>query len=81
LQQNGIKSEDFERARRAAFGRYIGIYSSVESMAGMMVLASLGDFGAYEPLGLLDNLTLNDIQAYLRENFDTERCALSVVRG
>jgi len=81
LQQNGIKSEDFERARRAAFGRYIGIYSSVESMAGMMVLASLGDFGAYEPLELLDNLTLNDIQAYLRENFDTERCALSVVRG
>ncbi len=81
LQQNGIKLEDFERARRAAFGRYIGIYSSVESMAGMMVLASLGDFGAYEPLELLDSLTLNDVQAYLRENFDTSRCALSVVRS
>ena len=36
LQMNGIKSEDFERARRAAFGRYIGIYSSVESMAGQV---------------------------------------------
>ena len=81
LQQNGIKPEDFERARRAAFGRYIGIYSSVESMAGMMVLASLGGFGAYEPLEMLDELTLNDVQAYLRENFDTSRCAVSVVRG
>ena len=81
LQQNGIKPEDFERARRAAFGRYIGIYSSVESMAGMMVLASLGGFGAYEPLEMLDELTINDVQAYLRENFDTARCALSVVRG
>ena len=50
-------------------------------LAGMMVLASLGKFDAYEPLELLDKLTLNDIQAYLRENFDTERCSLSVVRS
>ena len=81
LQQNGISAEDFERARRAAYGRYIGIYSSVESMAGMMVLSSLAGFTAYEPLELLDSLTLNDVQAFLRENFDTSRCALSVVRG
>ena len=80
LQQNGISTEDFERARRAAYGRYAGIYSSVEAMAGMMVLASLADFGAYEPLELIDELTLNDAQAYLRENLDSARCALSVVR-
>ena len=79
LQSDGISEEDFLRARRAAYGRYIGIYSSVESMAGMMVLASLADFEAYEPLEMLDGITLNDIQAYLRENFDVSRCALSVV--
>ena len=79
LQNDGISEEDFLRARRAAYGRYIGIYSSVESMAGMMVLASLADFEAYEPLEMLDRITLNDIQAYLRENFDVSRCALSVV--
>lgn len=81
LQERGISEEDFERARRAAYGRYVGIYGNVESMAGMMVLAKLADFGAYEPLDLLGELTLNDAQAFLRENFDTERCALSVVRG
>lgn len=81
LQERGILEEDFERARRAAYGRYVGIYGNVESMAGMMVLAKLADFGAYEPLDLLGELTLNDAQAFLRENFDTERCALSVVRG
>ena len=79
LQSDGISEEDFLRARRAAYGRYIGIYSSVESMAGMMVLASLADFEAYEPLDMLDRITLNEIQAYLRENFDVSRCALSVV--
>ena len=81
LQERGSLEEDFERARRAAYGRYVGIYGNVESMAGMMVLAKLADFGAYEPLDLLGELTLNDAQAFLRENFDTERCALSVVRG
>lgn len=81
LQQNGIAEEDFERARRATYGRYIGMYNSVESMAGMMVLAKLADFSAYEPLELLEQLTLNDVQAFLRENLDTARCALSVVRG
>lgn len=80
LQQNGISTEDFDRARRAAYGRYVGIYSSVESMAGMMVLSSLADFSAYEPLELIDEITLNDVQAFLRENFDTSRCALSIVR-
>ena len=81
LQERGISEEDFERARRAAYGRYVGIYGNVESIAGMMFLAKLADFGAYDPLDLLGELTLNDAQAFLRENFDTERCALSVVRG
>lgn len=81
LQQNGITDEDFERAKKAAYGRYVDIYNSVESMAGMMVLASLADFNAYEPLEMLGELTLNDAQAYLRENFDTSRCALSIVRA
>ena len=81
LQLNGISTEDFERARRATYGRYVGIYSSVESMAGMMVLSSFAGFTAYEPLEMIDELTLNDAQAYLRENFDIARCALSVVRG
>lgn len=81
LQTDGISPESFERARRAAYGRYIGIYGGVESMAGMMTLSSLADFDAYEPLNLLGELTLNDAQAYLRENLDTERCALSLVRS
>lgn len=81
LQENGIMPEAFERARCAAYGRYVGVYSSVEAMAGMMALASLADFGAYEPLEMLDELTLNDAQAFLRENLNPERSAISIVRG
>lgn len=81
LQSDGIPPEDFERARRSCYGRYIGIYGSVEAMAGMLMLSGLAGFDAYEPLDLLGRLTLNDAQAYLRENLDTRRAALSVVRS
>lgn len=81
LGQEGISPEDFARAKKACYGRYIGIYSSVEAMAGMMLLAELADIGVYQPLDLLEQLTLNDAQAYLRENLDCRYSALSVVRG
>jgi predicted Zn-dependent peptidase len=79
LQNNGICAEDFDRARRACHGRYISVYNSVDSMAGIMVLAGLAGFDAYEPLALLSSLTINDAQAYLREQFDTAHASLSVV--
>lgn len=81
LQMNGISVEAFERAKRALYGRYVSVYSTAEAMAGMMVLAQLAGFSAYEPLEMIDELTVNDAQAFLRENFDTSRCALSIVRG
>lgn len=81
LQQDGISPEDFEHARRAAYGRYVGLYGSIEPMAGILVLAGLAGFDAYELLERIAALTLNEAQAYLRENFDVERAALSIIRG
>ncbi len=81
LQETGIDPQDFERARRAAYGRYISLYGGIESMAGMLVLSKFADFGAYELLDVIADLTVNDAQAFLRENFDPDRAALSVVDG
>ncbi len=81
LQQNGIDPEDFERARRAAYGRYVGLYGSIEPMAGILVIAGLAGFQAYELLDRISGLTLNDAQAYLRENFNVDRAAVSIIRG
>lgn len=79
--QNGIRQEDFQRAQRAAYGRYVSIYGGVESMAGMLMLAKLADFDGFEPLEVISKLTLNDVQAYLRENLNPARAALSIVHG
>ena len=79
LQIDGIEEKNFDRAKKAAYGRYIGIYGNVESMAGMMSLAGLAGFSAYSPLEELESLTINDVQAYIRSNCDTSKAALSVI--
>jgi len=81
LQEIGINLQDFERARRAAYGRYISLYGGIESMAGILTLAQFADFGAYELLDCIADLTVNDAQAFLRENFDPDCAALSVIHG
>ena len=67
LRETGIDPQDFERARRAAYGRYISLYGGIESMAGMLVLSKFADFGAYELLDVIADLTVDDAQAFLRE--------------
>ena len=81
LQGDGISEEDFERAKKACYGRYIGIYSSVEAMAGMMLVAEMSKIDVYAPLEKLSGLTLNDAQAFLRENLDCNYSAISIVKG
>ena len=50
-------------------------------MAGIRVIAGLAGFQAYELLDRISGLTLNDAQAYLRENFNVDRAAVSIIRG
>ena len=81
MQTSGINPEDFERAKRAAYGHYAGMYGSVEAMASLMVLTAFSDLDAYKPLDCLAELTINEAQAFLREHFDVKRAALSVIVG
>ncbi|MEG2144769.1 MAG: hypothetical protein RRY40_05505, partial [Oscillospiraceae bacterium] len=79
LQENGIPQEAFIRSKKCCYGRYVDIFESVESVAGVLAQCHLGLTEAY---GLLDNLadlTLEDAENYLRENLDIKKCALSVI--
>ncbi len=81
LRESGIDPEDFERARRAAYGRYVSFYGGIESMASILVHSKFAGFSAYELLETVADLTLEDAERCLRENFDPERAALSVING
>ena len=81
LTREGIDREMFELVRRATYGRYIGIFGRTDAVAGIMSSAYLA--GVEDPYSILDivaDTTLEELQERLKNSFDTERCALSIVR-
>ncbi len=77
----GIDPEAFRWCRKAAYGRYIGIFSRVESVASMMMQAHFsGMDNMYEILDWVKELTLPGLEARLRKDLDPEYGALSVIK-
>lgn len=80
LGQDGIDSAAFERVKKAVYGRYVGMYGRVDALAGLLVTTQFAGVDAYEVLEMLASLTLEQASARLTQSFNTELCALSVVR-
>ena len=77
----GIDPEAFRWCRKAAYGRYIGIFSRVDSVASMMMQAHFsGMDNMYEILDWVKELTLPGLEARLRKDLDPEYGALSVIK-
>lgn len=81
VKRDGIDKELFELTRRAVYGRYIGMYSRTESVAGLMTTAYFsGIDDMYSFLDVVANSTIEQLTARLETAFDSEKSALSIVR-
>lgn len=77
---DGISQEDFLRCQKANYGRYIGMYSREDSVAGLMASAHFaGMQDIYYPLEIIRSATADDLMQRLQEDFLPERSALSVI--
>ena len=80
MRKDGIPQEDFLRCRRANYGRTIGMYGRAESVAGLMAAAHFaGMEDIYYPLEILRSATAEELTQRLREDFDPQYSALSVI--
>lgn len=80
LREKGIPEEDFLRAKRSAYGRYIGLYCRAESVAGLMASAHLaGEDDIYAPLERVRSAALPELEDRLRRDFDPAYSALSII--
>lgn len=80
LLKEGIPEEDFRRCRKANYGRYIGMYSRSDSVAGLMASAHFaGMHDIYYPLDTIRFATTEMLYARLKEDFDPVNSALSVI--
>lgn len=79
LKQKGIDPEDFERAKKTMYGRYISMYSRAESIAGLMTQAHFSGVDVYDVLEMAADATLEQLTERL-STYDNDKSAISIVR-
>lgn len=76
----GIESEAFERSKRKKIGGYLRMLNSPESIAGEFTRYRFRDSNLFDLLHLYESCTLEEVNARLREHFDFEQLAVSIVK-
>ena len=79
--KSGFAPDAFERAKRASYGARL---RGLEDFDSVCVSLATGQFEGYCPFdapGLLDQVTKQECEAFVRENLQPERFALSIIEG
>ncbi|WP_066459761.1 EF-P 5-aminopentanol modification-associated protein YfmH [Anaerotruncus rubiinfantis] len=80
MRKDGVDERLFELTRRATYGRYLGMYSRTESVAGLMTTSYFGGMdNIYVFLDIVANATIEQMNERLAVAFDPEKSALSIV--
>lgn len=80
LRREGIDPELFALCRKAAFGRYIGLYGRPESAAGMMnAVYFAGEDNICMPLETVFSATVSQMEDRLEQALDPQYSALSII--
>lgn len=80
MQKDGVSLEDFTRCKKTNYGRYIGMYSREDSVAGLMAAAHFAGLqDIYYPIKIIRDATVEQLSEQLKTDFDPEFSALSVI--
>ncbi len=78
----GICADDFSRAKKAIYGRYIGMYGKVDTVAGLMVATYFADeMPLYGLLDIVAELEQADLENRFATSFEVSKSAISIVRS
>lgn len=79
--EGGLSSDDFERSRRKAIGRFFGTLDSPSYIARVYVSYQLREAQLFDTIPVLEALALADANRRLREHFAPARRAVSIVHA
>lgn len=81
LAENGFEATAFERARKKKIGGYLRMLNSPESIAHEFTRYKFRGGDLFAILEIYEKMTLEEVNARLREHVRWDRRAVSVVRG
>lgn len=79
LTTGGIAKADFDRAKKAVFGRLAAHYDSVDDVANGIAGSRFAGLGPFDLVDAAAQVTLEDTTEKLSRHFSQENCAVSVV--
>lgn len=79
LKQNGLKEEDFIRAKKAIWGKYIRSYNNIEDFAHQFLSDSFVDIDYFNYYDIYKTVTFEDVKKRFLEHFDKNYSAISIV--
>lgn len=80
IREGGLDKARFGRCKRAYFGAALSALDSVEATTGMLLDSAFGGWNALEVFSLYDEITDEEVSAFLTDSFQPERLALSVIQ-
>lgn len=78
LKSEGIDESLLEAVRREAYGDTVKGYDSIENIVSSFIDAAMNDYGVFDEIDIIKNITSKDLQEYLNI-FDEEKSVLSVI--
>lgn len=81
LQKTGIAEKDFLRIRKKLYGRTVMQFNDIDAIANGMVAAHFRGESVFDDAEILENLTVDEVNARLCSAIDTDCRSLAVIRG
>ena len=79
LRKEGIPKADFERAKKAIYGRNVAALNSSETIANCLIALSFSNRELFEYIDALAEITLEEVTASLQTHMLEQYAALSIV--
>ncbi len=80
LQRDGIKVEDFERAKRKAYGEFVKEYNDVSTIATNLVSDYFKKINSFEYFEEFGTISKEYVEEVLKENFVDDMKVISVIK-
>ena len=79
LKEKGINENDFTRLKKAYLGRFIKQFDHITSVAHGFLSNTFNNIGLFDYVDVISEVSIDDINRRLRENFDEELSVLSII--
>lgn len=80
LKTTGIKKADIERLKKAYHGRFIKQFDHISSVAHAFLANTFNNIGLFDYVDVIQNVTEEDVNKRLKENFDENLSVLSIIK-